>query len=98
MTFRTVEQEITPILKRNKATRCDDNLLYIKYVNKKGFSPVHAFENNEYRVKNGIATYQTVSRIRRKIQERYPELRPTPAQIEEKKRAEREYKEYARAN
>ena len=96
MTFRTVEQEITPILKRYKATRCDDMLLYSKYVYYKGALIIPTLTDVSYRKEHNIAPYETVSRIRRKIQERYAELRPTPAQIAEKKRAEKEYKEYAR--
>ena len=96
MTFNTVEREIEPILQNNIATRCDDMFLYACYVNAKGASVNGVFTNKNYRLNAGIAPYETVSRIRRMLQAKYADLRPTPAQIAEKKRAEKEYRAYAR--
>jgi hypothetical protein len=50
----------------------------------------------DYRHLYDLAPYETVSRVRRKLQEKYAELRPTAEQIEEKKRAEKEYRLYAK--
>ena len=97
MRFKKVEDEILPILKFHKATRCNDMYLYYKYVEIfKNSNLGLAFSSNKYRIVNNIAPYETVSRVRRKLQEKYPELRPTEKQKEEKKRAEKEYIAYAR--
>jgi hypothetical protein len=97
MKFRTVEEEITPILKDHEATRCDDMLLYYCYVkNVKKANLAKAFVFKYYREVSGIAPYETVSRCRRKIQEHYPELRPTALQIERKKELEKEFRLYAK--
>ena len=56
----------------------------------------YAFIYKEYRSERGIAPYETVSRCRRKLQEKYAELRPTKEQIENKKKAEKKYKAYAK--
>lgn len=96
MKFKTVEQEITPILKSSANTRRDDMLLYSCYVYSKGAELTQAFASMDYRHLYDLAPYETVSRVRRKLQEKYAELRPTAEQIEEKKRAEKEYKLYAK--
>lgn len=40
--------------------------------------------------------FETVSRVRRKLQEQYPELRGTPRTRAARAKAEEEYREYAR--
>ena len=95
MGFNTIERELKPILERNINARCDDMLLYYIYVKSKGADFLNIWDR-DYRHLFNVSPYETISRIRRKLQEKYEELRPTPAQIEEKKRAEKEYKEYAR--
>lgn len=104
MTFNTVENTITKIMEKNEATRNDDMLLYTHYVYYK--LPLNkcletcaldkVFCDSRYRISQGIAPYETVSRIRRKVQEIRRDLRPTPAQLEEKYRAEKEYRKYAK--
>ena len=97
MNFRTVENEIAPILKSNKSARCDDMLLYSCYAKAKGVEDLtEAFISRDFRHLFDLAPYETVSRIRRKLQEHYPELKATKAQIEEKKKAEKEYRLYAK--
>lgn len=103
MTFRTVEEVVTRILEKNTATRDDDMLLYVHYVYlalpQKAISDdsmVHIFSNNRYRIENGVAPYETVSRIRRKVQEIRRDLRPTEYAKQEKRRAEKEYRKYAK--
>jgi hypothetical protein len=71
--------------------------LYFLYVRKKGIQNMtNIFKFNRTRLYNGVAPYETVSRVRRKLQEQYPELKPTKAQIERKKKTEQEYKLYAK--
>lgn len=105
MAFKRVEDDIKPILKQNASARVDDMTLYANYVFEKikGIDvsmPTtwleQVFSNKLYRIAYGIAPYETVSRVRRKLQEKYEELRPTKEQRAEKKRLEKEYKQYAR--
>lgn len=102
MEFTTVEQDIRPILKTNYAARCDDMALYTYYAYEKvqdlglGSGWLQAiFTNRRLRIINGIATYETVSRCRRKLQEKYDDLRAPQDLREERKKAEAEYKKYA---
>ncbi len=103
--FNKVEDDIKPILKKNVASRVDDMTLYAAYAFTKlkdvdVSMPTtwleQVFNNKMYRIAYGVAPFETVSRIRRKLQEKYEELRPTKEQMEEKKRLEKEYKQYAR--
>ena len=103
MKFKTVEQDITPILKNNYATRCDDMALYACYVWDKvqgldlgkGWLQC-VFSDRRLRIINGIAPYETVSRCRRKLQDKYIELRAPEDLREERKRIEKVYKDYAK--
>ena len=98
MTFQTIEDDIKKLLAKDRATRNDDMYLYAVYVlSKAAFVPA-IFLNPEYRYKRGIAPYESVSRVRRMVQEKYPELKATKEQIKEKKRREKEYRNYARRN
>jgi len=103
MEFKTIEQEITPILKYSEAARCDDMALYANYVYtkltnyEKGAGWLErVFSDRRFRIYHGIATFEAVSRCRRKLQENYENLRPSESYREERKKAEREYKKYAR--
>ena len=105
MEFKTVEQDVAPILKNDNAARCDDMALYTYYAYEKlnrakadltGGWLQRVFTDRRYRIIHGIAPYETVSRVRRKLQEKYAELRPSKEYQEERKRVEVEYKKYAR--
>ena len=104
MTFQTIEQDITPILKEDEAARSDDMALYANYVYSK-ISKLNyggagwlqkVFSDRRFRIIHGIAPYESVSRVRRKLQEKHEDLRPTKAYQEERKRVEANYKKYAR--
>lgn len=103
MDFKTVEQDITPILKNNEAARCDDLVLYANYAYEKVARLNYGagwlekvFSDRRFRIIHGIATYDTVGRVRRKLQAKNANLRPSKEYLEERKNAEREYKRYAR--
>lgn len=103
MEFKTIEQDITPILKYSEAARCDDMALYANYVYTKlaGFEKgagwlERVFSDRRFRIYHGIATFKAVSRCRRKLQEKYADLRASKEFQEERKKAELEYKKYAR--
>ena len=103
MSFGRVEDDVREILLEDTVARCDDMALYANYV----FSKLKGldcgrgwlqkvFSDRRFRILNGIAPYETVSRIRRKLQEQNNELRPSQAEVEERKRLEKKYKDYAR--
>lgn len=99
--FKTVEDDVRPILKYNTAARCDDMVLYACYVyekleDKSGRWLERIFSDRRYRITNGIAPYETVSRVRRKLQETEENLRATKEQITERKELEKKYKAYAK--
>lgn len=103
MEFKTVEQDIRPILKNNYVARCDDMALYTYYAYEKiqdqgvGLGWLQKiFTDRRFRILNGIASYETVSRVRRKLQEKYEDLRPPEDLKEERKKVEAEYRKYAR--
>lgn len=103
MTFETVTEEVADILEKNTDARYDDMTLYSAYVwqkiQGKGLGAgwlQNVFSDKRFRIMNGIAPYETISRLRRKVQEQREELRPTPERIEERKRIEQNYRKYAR--
>lgn len=102
MSFKTVEQDVKAILEKNQQARCDDMKLYACYVYEKvqgkGVSEwlLTVFSDTRFRIINGIAPYETVSRVRRKIQAENENLRPSEEYQAERKRVEKEYKAYAR--
>ena len=103
MTFNTIEKDVADILEYNHAARADDMVLYAAYVWEKvqglGYGKgwlEHVFSDRRFRLAHGIAPYESVSRIRRMVQEKDETLRATPETIEEKKRIERNYRNYAR--
>lgn len=104
MEFYKVEQDVKEILKGDMAARCDDMALYANYVYKKldkdskagGEWLISVFSDRHFRIIHGIAPYGTVSRVRRILQARYEELKPTKELLAERKRAERDYILYAK--
>ena len=102
MDLETLESKILVILKKNHIARVDDMALYSIYaydiVKDMGLGTnwlTEIFSNRRFRAINGIAPYGSVSRCRRKIQEKHPELKPSEAQIQERKELEKEYRAYA---
>ena len=105
MTFKTIEEDLVSILKGNEAAKCDDMALYAYYAHEKLSNAkavlepgwlCRVFTDRRYRIIHGIASYQSISRIRRKLQEQYEDLRPDQAFKDNRKRVELEYKAYAR--
>ena len=103
MDFDSLENEVIRILEYNQQAKADDMVLYADYVFRKvedkGLGMAwfqRVFSDRRYRAMNGIAPYSTISRVRRKIQEKYPELKPSKAQVEERKEMEKKYRAYAR--
>lgn len=96
MEFKTVEKEVKPILEQYETTRADDMQLYFYYAKRNGVNLGKALLDRKYRLLSGIASYDTVSRVRRKLQAQYKDLRPSKEYLEVRKKAEAEYKKYAK--
>lgn len=90
-----VEPIVEKVLKDNPATRADNFVLYVEVL-KKFIDPKMSIESaflNHRRL--GIPSLETITRCRRKIQERNPDLkedRATKAREEE----EKEFREYSK--
>lgn len=104
MTFKTVEADVRTILKDDMIARCDDMALYGSYAYRKvsdlGYGEgwlVKVFSDRRFRIIHGIAPYGTVSRVRRRLQRKDATLKAPPEIVAERKKAEQEYKKYARA-
>ena len=103
-----LEDEIISILEDNPKTRGDDMALYSVYAYRKlkrkteGLSMMRGFlllfSDQRYRVTNGVAPFESVSRCRRKVQSKREDLRPTEEQVIERSKSIAEYKKYARAS
>lgn len=92
-----IESVVADILTDNPATRSDDYLLYREMCSRicpqAGALPLStALEQHKAL---GMPSWETVSRCRRKIQERNPELRD-PAAAKVRAEEEQEYRDYAR--
>jgi hypothetical protein len=101
--FETLEEEIEYILEYNHEARADDMTLYSDYVYRRikdeglglGWL-VKIFSDRKYRASKGICTFETVTRVRRRLQASNPELRPTKEAIEARKEQTKKIKQYAR--
>lgn len=88
-----LQQEIYEILKEIPITRTDDHLLYVAYWSKKrpDVSFVDFWRNHrKYKASN----FAAVERCRRKIQERFPELKELGT-AEKRFELSMEYEQYA---
>lgn len=81
MKIRTVQEEVEEILVKNPEARDSDEKLYGIYLTGKiGLeSAIVFFLNYSARYKDRVASFETVSRCRRKIQEKNPRLRASAA-------------------
>ena len=103
-----LEDEVESILNDNPKARGDGMALYSVYAYRKlkgktdGLSMMRGFlllfSDHRYRVTNGVAPFESVSRCRRKVQSRREDLRPTEEQVRKRAEAIAEYKKYARAS
>lgn len=94
--MKNVEKDIRPILETDEETRADDMRLYFRYVNGKGCDFKQSLLDRIYRISNGLVSYDRVSRARRKLQEHYADLRPSREFMEKRKKAEKEFRLYAK--
>lgn len=96
--LKEIETRVQMLLFENAKLRADDYLLFAEYINKYyprlAAIPLHEVLTNHF--ERGLPSFESVTRARRKAQERFPELYSERATISRKKQ-EAAYIEYARA-
>lgn len=96
--LRTIQDIVEKILKEEKLSRDSDHLLYYFFC--KRIKPEILEDKygdilldfNAY----GLPTFESVSRIRRKVQNLYPELRSNEKVVDWRKEREEAFEEYSR--
>ena len=94
-----IRHEVERLLITEPETRADDMVLYYHYIienHKKEIgndSILLIFANPKYRAENGLPSFASVSRMRRKLQEENADLRPDAQQQRIKKEYEKMYRE-----
>lgn len=104
MELKRLEKEVRAILEYNEQARADDHKLYCDYVYTiLGRSHIvgegwltRVMSDTRYRVIHGIAPYESVSRVRRRLQAMDESLRPSEEVVEARKEMIKKYKAYAR--
>ena len=89
-------KQVKEILVASDEARADDMVLYFLYLSSRGFGDclLTVLADPKYRAQNGISGFSSISRLRRKLQEENPKLRPSAEQIAIRKKLEKEYREF----
>ena len=101
MRFKNTTEIVRPILENDERARNSDDYLYLKVVKQIQKQTVPAapslmFENVMlHREEMGFPSYETVGRVRRKLQEQNPELRACKTVEAYRKENEAAFKAYA---
>lgn len=92
--MKNIENKVKTLLEMNPATRDDDDLLMLEYCKLVGVNVLRPFAS----VMKDASTpnRESVTRARRKLQEKYEELRGTKYVQRARKRREEEFREYSR--
>lgn len=88
------ENTVMYVLRRYVQTRADDKLLYYWVLHEEGFHTNVSLER--YLLSDEYPNYDSITRIRRKLQEKYPELRPAKNEQIRREEAEQDFRAYAR--
>lgn len=89
------EKIVKPILEEYPAARSDDRVLYYWILKKMGFDL--SVSVSRFLLSEGSPNYETVTRVRRKLQEKYPEL-SEPSNVQKMRdNAQEEFLDYARS-
>lgn len=95
--LQTIEEKVYDYLCKYEELRNDDMKLYACYVfderpvvDGKNFFDV-MFDHNMYH----LPSYESVTRVRRKVQEKHPELRPPKKDYDAKMEKQKVYVDYA---
>lgn len=98
MKIDNVENLVKQALIKNKSARDDDHLLYIEvvYIIDPALVNVNFMMNFKSAKQLGLPPFESVSRARRKLQEKYPELRATSKVEKARQEKQIEFEEYAK--
>ena len=103
MSLESLTAEVQTILEYNEPARADDMALYADYVYRhikdEGLGLewlVKVFSDRRYRASKGIHGYESVSRMRRRVQARNPELRPSAEAIKIREEHNKKIREFLR--
>ena len=89
------EKIIKPILEKYPAARSDDRILYYWILKEQGYDT--AVPLSRFLLGEGYPSYESATRIRRKLQKMHPELLPEKPTRILREQAMEDYREYARA-
>jgi hypothetical protein len=90
--FETIEERVQHLLETYPSTRESDHALYIKY-----FKQYIHNEFNEINFIQAAQSFEGLSRARRRVQEKYPEL-TDEATVIKRTELEQQYKDYYSGN
>lgn len=90
--LKKIEDKVKDILERYPATKDDDIILFAEYC-KLYFPQICNIPFYQALYITGLPSYESVSRARRKLQEKYPELRGT--KYHKRQETQCDYIEYA---
>ena len=88
------ENTVMYVLRRYPQTRADDKLLYFWVLREEGFRVGVSLEH--FLLSDEFPNYDSITRVRRKLQEKYPELRPAKNEQIRREEAEQDFRAYAR--
>ena len=98
MTIKNTAKIVKKILQEQPETRGNDYLLWLEVIKGEGnYSQMTVSDFLEWAKVMKIPCFETVSRARRKLQAKYPELRATKPVQEARAEKEVEYIEFARS-
>lgn len=97
--LKKLEEIVLPILERDEEARNDDFHLYSEVVaaTHPEFLNVTFLDALRCHKVLGLPNYESVTRVRRKLQEKHPELESERAK-KHRKKEEAEYREYAKTS
>lgn len=98
--LKTIENKVRTILKKNEDARNDDMVLYLALCNlcleDAGAMPLAEIMTQHKSL--GLPSFESVSRTRRRLQERHPELLGSLRMQKLRARGEKAYRKYAKSD
>lgn len=96
--MKLLENEIEYLLTTEESNRADDMKLYASYCEMHGARDLmQIFKSVSLRAVLGLASFESVSRVRRKLQEKNEDLRASIRTQQKRKNLQKEYRKYARS-
>lgn len=96
--MKLLENEIEYLLTTEESNRADDMKLYASYCEMHGACDLmQIFKSVSLRAVLGLASFESVSRVRRKLQEKNEDLRASIKTQQKRKDLQKEYRKYARS-